>query len=175
MSGREQLMGYTDSKGKVTSVHHFDSKAEVEEYIRGLNIPAAFVMAGWYMENQPKALFQLDSETNKYIFSLPCPPDTLLPVLDCSTDFGKFVTPILLEADRLCHERVLAATEYLSLEELVSIYNENKAKSWREAIYRVKGATSLGSQLHDPRPDGGLFLATGYFGGASLEPSLAVS
>jgi len=50
------------TKGKVTGVEHFDSKAEVETYIRGLNIKSLFFMAGWYMQNQlsifrPKPVF----------------------------------------------------------------------------------------------------------------------
>jgi hypothetical protein len=39
------------SGGDLTTVHHFDSKAEVEEYIRGLPIISAFFMAGHYMQN----------------------------------------------------------------------------------------------------------------------------
>jgi hypothetical protein len=39
------------TKGKITTVHHFDSKAEVERYIRTLPIVSAFFMAGWYMQN----------------------------------------------------------------------------------------------------------------------------
>ena len=35
---------------------HFDSKAEVEEYVRGLGIPATFFYAGCYMSNFPAAL-----------------------------------------------------------------------------------------------------------------------
>jgi hypothetical protein len=37
--------------GALMAVHHFDSKAEVEEYIRGLPIMSAFFMAGHYMQN----------------------------------------------------------------------------------------------------------------------------
>ena len=33
------------------TVHHFDSKAEVEIYIRGLPIKSVFYMAGAYMQN----------------------------------------------------------------------------------------------------------------------------
>ena len=33
------------------SMHHFDSKAEVEIYIRGLPIKSVFYMAGFYMQN----------------------------------------------------------------------------------------------------------------------------
>lgn len=39
------------SNGAVTE-HHFDSKAEVEEYIRGLSFDnAVFYMPGWFMQN----------------------------------------------------------------------------------------------------------------------------
>ena len=39
------------SNGKFTKVYHFDSKAEVEIYIRGLPIKSVFYMAGFYMQN----------------------------------------------------------------------------------------------------------------------------
>lgn len=39
------------SSGTLTEVAHFDSKAEVEEYIRSLPILSSFFMAGWYMQN----------------------------------------------------------------------------------------------------------------------------
>jgi hypothetical protein len=40
------------SDGALTSAHHFDSKAEVEEYIRGLSFASAvFYMPGWFMQN----------------------------------------------------------------------------------------------------------------------------
>ena len=38
------------SDGKL-NVHHFDSKAEVEIYIRELSIKSVFYMAGFYMQN----------------------------------------------------------------------------------------------------------------------------
>ena len=39
------------SEGKLTKAHHFDSKAAVETYIRGLPIKSAFFMAGFFMQN----------------------------------------------------------------------------------------------------------------------------
>jgi uncharacterized protein YbjT (DUF2867 family) len=39
------------SNGKLSKVHHFDTKAEVEKYIRSLNIPATFVNPGCFMAN----------------------------------------------------------------------------------------------------------------------------
>lgn len=35
---------------------HFDAKAEVEEYVRELGIPATFFYPGTYMSNFPPAL-----------------------------------------------------------------------------------------------------------------------
>ena len=37
--------------GKLSGVKHFDSKAEVESYIRGLSIKSAFYMPAFYMQN----------------------------------------------------------------------------------------------------------------------------
>jgi hypothetical protein len=40
------------SNGEVASLPQFDSKAVVEEYIRGLSFPVSvFYLAGWYMQN----------------------------------------------------------------------------------------------------------------------------
>lgn len=39
------------SEGRLTSVHHFDSKATVEAYIRTLPITSAFFMPACYMQN----------------------------------------------------------------------------------------------------------------------------
>jgi uncharacterized protein YbjT (DUF2867 family) len=39
------------TNGEITSMAHFDSKAEVEEYIRGLKIKSTFFWAGWFMQN----------------------------------------------------------------------------------------------------------------------------
>ena len=40
------------SHGELTTVHHFDSKAEVEDYIRTLGFPSSvFFMPGWFMQN----------------------------------------------------------------------------------------------------------------------------
>lgn len=44
------------SNGELVHMKHFDSKAEVEEYIRELGVPATFFYAGCYMSNFPGAL-----------------------------------------------------------------------------------------------------------------------
>jgi hypothetical protein len=39
------------AKGAITAVTHFDSKAAVEIYVRGLPIMSSFFMPAWYMQN----------------------------------------------------------------------------------------------------------------------------
>lgn len=43
--------------GKLSGVKHFDSKAEVEDYVRALPIKSAFYMPAFYMQNM-KSLFK---------------------------------------------------------------------------------------------------------------------
>ena len=46
------------SSGKLTRVKHFESKVEVERYIRTLPITGVFFLAGFYMQNM-KNIFGL--------------------------------------------------------------------------------------------------------------------
>lgn len=39
------------TKGRLSHVEHFDSKAEVETYVRNLPIKRSFFMAAFYMQN----------------------------------------------------------------------------------------------------------------------------
>lgn len=40
----------------MSNVPHFDGKAEVEEYINALGVPATFFLAGFYMQNLKSAI-----------------------------------------------------------------------------------------------------------------------
>lgn len=103
--------------------------------------------AGWYMENMPRVMSKVDPTVNKYLLTLPCPPTTELPLIDCTVDFGKFVAPILHDPDQFRYRQVLAATEYVTLEDIVAVYNQCKPASWKSAVYEGKEPESWVSIL----------------------------
>ena len=56
------------TEGKLTGVKHFDSKATVETYIRGLPIKSVFYMPAFYMQNM-KNMFK--PQTVRLSLSVP--------------------------------------------------------------------------------------------------------
>ena len=107
------------TKGKFPKVSHFDSKANVEKYIRSINIPATFFMPGYYLSNLTSQIRpNPQSEAHEYLLALPMPPDTPLPLFDAADDTGKFVKAILLHGKEVLGKRVYAATAYYTPEEI---------------------------------------------------------
>ncbi|KAL8869344.1 MAG: hypothetical protein Q9174_004340 [Haloplaca sp. 1 TL-2023] len=83
----------TDGK---LNLPHFESKAEVEAYIRKEAIPATFFHAGCFMSNIPGAV-QKGPEQNTLPWNMH--PDTKIPLFDAAADTGKFVAGMLLNRD----------------------------------------------------------------------------
>lgn len=124
------------TKGAFTGVEHFDSKAEVEKYIRTLPIPATFFMPGFYMSNISGGMLRLDPSSNQYVFALPAPSTTPIPLFDASDDTGKFVKAILTHKDETVGKRVLAATDYYTASDIVKIFSEVKSEAGKGAKFQ---------------------------------------
>jgi uncharacterized protein YbjT (DUF2867 family) len=82
------------TSGKLHNLHHFDSKALVEEYITSVNQPASFVMPAYFMSNIPASIKPTE-DAKGYTLSWLFRPDTLIPMLNVPLDFGKFVASLL--------------------------------------------------------------------------------
>jgi len=109
------------SSGELTAVHHFDSKAEVESYIRTLNIKSMFFLPGCFMQNYFTIMKpQLDPDGTWFI-SLPCKETTRLPMIDIR-DTGKFLSPALLNPDKYNGKRFIAATAFYTAIELLETW-----------------------------------------------------
>ncbi|TLS23865.1 hypothetical protein PpBr36_08991 [Pyricularia pennisetigena] len=114
------LLNVTEaSKGKLSQVYHFDSKAEVGDYVRSLGIPATLFLAGWYMINfEAPNWFRPSGPDNAWTFYVPGPSTSPMPMYDVR-DTGKYVKAIVLNREALLGGRVLAATEYKTFDELL--------------------------------------------------------
>jgi uncharacterized protein YbjT (DUF2867 family) len=104
---------YIVTNGKLVQLHHFDSKALVEEYIRSQNIPASFVLPAYFMSNVPSSI-QPSPSGNSLSITWPFHPHTAIPMLDVTQDFGKFVAGCLLHPTSTMGKHTLAASGWFS-------------------------------------------------------------
>ncbi|KAL2822264.1 NmrA-like family-domain-containing protein [Aspergillus cavernicola] len=119
--------------GEVTNVHHYDSKAEVERYVRSLSFPiSVFYLAGWYMQNvwhQMVPAPQAEPD-GTVVFPLAWPPDMQLPWIDI-TDTGKYLSPALRDPEKYNGRSLTAATAYYSAQDIVDTWTKVVGKSVR--------------------------------------------
>lgn len=110
------------SGGKYKQAHHFDSKAAIEDYIRGLPIKSAFFSPGSFMSNMIKMeIFKptKDPGSDTWVLRLPNKPQARVPLVDIVNDMGKFINPVLSEPDEFKGKTICAATAQYTLQEIV--------------------------------------------------------
>ena len=76
-----------ETKGRLTHVPHFDSKANVEKYIRASGIGCSFILPGYYMSNFTQSFIRGDDGSYKLYF--PIGPESKFPLFDAAQDTGK--------------------------------------------------------------------------------------
>lgn len=89
------------SGGKLKNVEHFDDKAEIEQYIRGLPIKSAFFAPGSFMQNLYSHMVPRPSPSGdgSYVLRNIGSPEMALPMIDI-TDTGKWIGAILANPDK---------------------------------------------------------------------------
>jgi hypothetical protein len=78
------------SNGRLTHVPHFDSKADVEQYIRDSGVPATFYLPGYFMSNLETMI--RPGQDGALTWALPVGKDARFPLIDIKSDTGK-MTP----------------------------------------------------------------------------------
>lgn len=116
----------TVTGGKLTHVQHFDSKAEVEEYIRSKKMPASFFQPGFFMSNLKGQLQPADN--GGFTLTAPWHPDTKIPMLEVGLDTGKFVAAALLKGPSTDSKRILGVSEWVSPNDVVAAMKEVNGK-----------------------------------------------
>jgi len=179
------LLNVTElSKGVLSKVHHFDSKAAVETYIREIGIPSTFFLPGFYMSNLPGGMFRQAPPANTWTLGLPIPTNSPVPLLDTEDDTGKFVKGILLNREKSLGKRIYGATDYLTLDEIVKEFKELYPEAGKDAkAVEVPHSVFKSILGKGGMPDEGqeellqnmrLMSEFGYYGGASLDESHSV-
>ncbi|KAL2681185.1 hypothetical protein Neosp_008792 [[Neocosmospora] mangrovei] len=168
------------TNGKLPHVYHFDGKAAVEEYIRSVDIPAAFFMPGFYMSNLPGQWLRADPPENIWTLALPMPDSAPIPVFDIA-DTGKVVKSIVLQKDKVLGKRVLAAYKYMTPKELLEEFKAVYPEAGKDARFFsvphsnylevLKGAGMPDFAAVELLENMRLMDEGGYYGGASLDES----
>ncbi|RDL41243.1 NmrA family transcriptional regulator [Venustampulla echinocandica] len=129
------------SGGKYKNVSHFESKAEVEQYIRGLPIKSAFFAPGSFMQNFKETMApQPTGDGNFAIFNC-ITPQTQLPLIDIAEDTGKWVSAILAEPEKYEGKYLACAIKLYSMEEIAEIISKISGKTVKynqvpESVFR---------------------------------------
>ncbi|KAL9099093.1 MAG: hypothetical protein Q9163_005356 [Psora crenata] len=119
------------SGGKYTKVTVYESKAQVEQHIRGLHIKSAFYSPGFFMENFHSQPFLAPQQApdGTWVLARHTSPKTQVPFVDAIGDTGKFIGAILAEPDKYEGKTFCAATELYSWEDVAAIMSEATGKT----------------------------------------------
>jgi uncharacterized protein YbjT (DUF2867 family) len=75
------------TNGRLRHVPHFEAKADIEEYIKKIGVPASFYLAGYFMSNFTQSVQK--GEDGSLSFAFPVSQDAKFPLIDIAEDTGK--------------------------------------------------------------------------------------
>ncbi|OJD23945.1 hypothetical protein ACJ73_04697 [Blastomyces percursus] len=169
------LINVTEAtNGRLPNVRHFDSKADIEKYIRGIGVPATFVLPGYFMSNFETAL--REGPDGVFTLNMPVGDKAQFPLFDVVGDTGKFVTAVMKKYPATLGRVIYEATDYYTPSRIVSEFTEVTG-------YPAKVVQITPEQYKSFMPPHAaqeflenhqLLEGPGYFGGASLGESLAL-
>jgi uncharacterized protein YbjT (DUF2867 family) len=118
------------SNGVLTHVSHFDSKAEIETYIRSLPIKSSFFAPASFMQNFLTHVRPRPSSSGDGTFVLAdiLPDDTEVPYIDI-TDTGKWVGAILADPDNYAGKFFAAAEGFYTHKQAAEIISKVTGKT----------------------------------------------
>ncbi|KAL4906691.1 hypothetical protein BDW74DRAFT_150966 [Aspergillus multicolor] len=119
------LLNVIDSTGgRLKNVPHFDQKAQVEQYIRDLGIPATFVLPGYFMSNYVSMGLIRKGDDGVYTLAYPVNEGSKFPLVDIEGDFGKYVGSALKNPTKTQGVQILAASDYYTPTRILSEFEE---------------------------------------------------
>ncbi|WEW59213.1 hypothetical protein PRK78_004682 [Emydomyces testavorans] len=172
------------SAGALRHVPHFDSKANIELYIRELDIPATFVLPGYFMSNFLDTLRK--GEDGTYTLMLPITNKAQFPLFEVfdtgkpatetlnAVTQGKYVVTAIKQRESLLGKQLLGASDYYSpdriIEEFAQVTGHQAKFIPIEAEEYMKSLPpAIARELLETHQ---LLESPGYYAGASLDESL---
>lgn len=126
-----------------------------------------------------------DMGEGKWGLALPTPADAPIPLFNAEEDTGKFVKGIFLNNDKLLGERIYGATAYYTPTQIMEEFKRSYPKVADKASYTelpgevyagILGSMGLPERFQTEMVENHqLFSVAGYYGGAKLDSSHAVS
>jgi len=101
---------------KDTAIPHFDSKFEIEEYIRENGLPYTILRPVFFMENFVSPWMRPSLEMG--LLALPLGPETNLPMI-CVGDIGEFAAEAFLDPERFTGEEIDLAGDERKIQDAV--------------------------------------------------------
>ncbi|KAF2096859.1 NmrA-domain-containing protein [Rhizodiscina lignyota] len=171
------------SKGALPHVYHWDSKAQVEQYIRDIGIPATFLMPGFFMSNIPGSNLRR-GEDGKFVLAMAMPDNAQVPLWAPELDTGKVAKAIWLKRDQVLGKRILAATDYVTPKQMLESFQKVFPEAGKGAHFveltedQFKGALKsrgtsefIAQELYENMR---VIPEFGYYGGDSLDFSHSI-
>lgn len=100
-----------------TGIDHFESKAEIEQHVRAIGLPATIVRPVFFMNN---LLHYADAQGER-VMELPVVPDRPLQMI-AATDIGRIAATAFDEPTRFIGEDLEIAGDELSFTQVAEIY-----------------------------------------------------
>ncbi|KAL2819723.1 hypothetical protein BJX63DRAFT_360389 [Aspergillus granulosus] len=112
-------------------VDQFDSKAEIEGYIRSLPLKSAFIAPGMFMTNLGTSMAPRKQEDGSYAVIGANDPHTRIPLIETVADFGHYAVPLLKDPEGMNGKVMYAATKLYSFSEMVEIISRVSGETVR--------------------------------------------
>lgn len=181
------------TNGRLSHVPHFEAKADIEEYIKKIGVPASFYLPGYFMSNFKQSVQK--GADGSLSFAFPVGKDARFPLVDIAEDtgefaacnpftfsrilalttwlLGKFVGGILKNRDATLNKYILGAENYYTPEQIRAGLEAATGKKTRFAqITADQYKSFLPEFMAEEMLENHLFIEKpGYYNGAELKES----
>ncbi|KAB5518909.1 hypothetical protein GE09DRAFT_1044445 [Coniochaeta sp. 2T2.1] len=125
------LINVSDAtNGRLSHVAHFDSKAEVEKYIRSQGIRATFIQPGYYMTNFLNLHLLNKADDGTYTLAGPTSPTkALLPLFYPESDMGKYFVAAVKNPGKALGKQIHAGADYYTPTRIMEEFQQVTGKT----------------------------------------------